>query len=274
MLGRGVASSLASGIDLFSGIRGPEGNFLRGYDGIIVNLEGALAGPDCTLIDDDLLIQPESLSLLTKENISHVGIANNHFQKCQTTEAIAIVTKAGLQTLNPSSPTKIKGTDLEIAILSIYAAPVPADITKIVETVQQASQVGDKLLVNIHWGVEYNTEPTKAQKELAYAMIEAGADVIIGHHPHVIQPIEVYQEGIIVYSLGNFLADQTGDLTKQGLAAGIFFGQAETKLFLFPFAQVAGVPTHLTQARAGEVCKEIVLSGNESSPHSCIVEVF
>lgn len=72
----------------------------------------------------------------------------------------------------------------------------------------------DLLLVSIHWGVEYAPAPLPQDVDLAHKMLEAGAGAIIGHHPHVLQPIETYQtqdqrNTVIIYSLGNFLSNQS-----------------------------------------------------------------
>ncbi|MCO0598120.1 CapA family protein [Peribacillus butanolivorans] len=72
----------------------------------------------------------------------------------------------------------------------------------------------DLVVVNMHWGQEYSTSTTSRQTELAKAVIDAGADVIIGHHPHVLQSFDVYNDGIIFYSLGNFVFDQGWTRTK------------------------------------------------------------
>ena len=72
----------------------------------------------------------------------------------------------------------------------------------------------DLVVVNMHWGQEYSTSATSRQTELAKAVIDAGADVIIGHHPHVLQSFDVYNDGIIFYSLGNFVFDQGWTRTK------------------------------------------------------------
>lgn len=63
----------------------------------------------------------------------------------------------------------------------------------------------DVVLVSLHWGVEFVHEPTAAQVRLAHALVDAGADAVIGHHPHVLQGVEVYRGRPVVYSLGNFL---------------------------------------------------------------------
>ncbi|MGG0410782.1 CapA family protein [Peribacillus simplex] len=72
----------------------------------------------------------------------------------------------------------------------------------------------DLVVVNMHWGQEYSTSTTARQKDLAKAIIDAGADIIIGHHPHVLQSFDVHEDGIIFYSLGNFIFDQGWTRTK------------------------------------------------------------
>ena len=72
----------------------------------------------------------------------------------------------------------------------------------------------DLVVVNMHWGQEYATSATGRQTELAKAVIDAGADIIIGHHPHVVQSFDVYKDGLIFYSLGNFVFDQGWTRTK------------------------------------------------------------
>jgi poly-gamma-glutamate synthesis protein (capsule biosynthesis protein) len=64
------------------------------------------------------------------------------------------------------------------------------------------------VFVSVHAGNEYQRKPTDAQVEFAHAVIEAGADAVIGHHPHWIQGVEVYRGNPIFYSLGNFVFDQ------------------------------------------------------------------
>lgn len=65
----------------------------------------------------------------------------------------------------------------------------------------------DVIVVSLHWGIEYEPHPEARQRASGRAIIDAGADIILGHHPHVIQDIEHYAGGVIVYSLGNFLFD-------------------------------------------------------------------
>ena len=92
------------------------------------------------------------------------------------------------------------------------------------EIISRAAEEVDVLVVSYHFGNEYEKEPSTRQRELAMHAIDSGATVVIGHHPHVIQPIERYGEGIIAYSLGNFVFDQDfSQETMRGLVLEIVF---------------------------------------------------
>jgi len=83
--------------------------------------------------------------------------------------------------------------------------------------IEKAKEKADIIVVNFHWGEEYQLEPNVRQKDLAKLAIDAGADIVIGHHPHVIQPLKYYQGKPIFYSLGNFVFDQMwSEETKTG----------------------------------------------------------
>src|SRR5690625_3782168 len=80
--------------------------------------------------------------------------------------------------------------------------------------IEEAHEQADLVFVNIHWGVEYDNQPHPRQTELARAMIDVGADAIIGHHAHVLSEVEKYKDGVIFYGLGNFIFDQGWSRTK------------------------------------------------------------
>jgi poly-gamma-glutamate synthesis protein (capsule biosynthesis protein) len=88
------------------------------------------------------------------------------------------------------------------------------DEAGVLDAIKKARGQCDFLVVSIHWGTEYATAPRPADVEMAHEMLDAGASVIVGHHPHVLQPVETYrtQDGrdtVIFYSLGNFLSNQS-----------------------------------------------------------------
>jgi poly-gamma-glutamate synthesis protein (capsule biosynthesis protein) len=94
-----------------------------------------------------------------------------------------------------------------------------ADLEKIKADIAEAKKQVDVLVVSFHWGDEYASIPNSSQEKWGRAIIDAGADLVIGHHPHVAQPVEKYNQGWIVYSLGNFIFDQWfSEETMQGLA--------------------------------------------------------
>lgn len=82
------------------------------------------------------------------------------------------------------------------------------DIDKIKQDIEEQKRKVDILIVSLHSGEEYQTDPSAFQEKFARASIEAGADVILGHHPHVVQKTERYKNGWVIYSLGNFVFDQ------------------------------------------------------------------
>jgi poly-gamma-glutamate synthesis protein (capsule biosynthesis protein) len=88
-----------------------------------------------------------------------------------------------------------------------------------IEDIAMAQKRGaDIVVVLLHWGNEYETKHLASQETTAHHLIDAGATIVIGHHPHVVQEIEKYKGGVIAYSLGNFIFDQnmTTD-TRRGL---------------------------------------------------------
>lgn len=99
------------------------------------------------------------------------------------------------------------------------------DEDRIIERIGALKEESDFVVVNVHFGIEYQPRASVSQVNLARKMVDNGADVIIGHHPHVIQNYETYQGKPIFYSLGNFIFDQYfSPETQEGLAVAITLG--------------------------------------------------
>jgi poly-gamma-glutamate synthesis protein (capsule biosynthesis protein) len=79
------------------------------------------------------------------------------------------------------------------------------------------------IVVSLHWGEEYLTVPSRSQVELAHQIIDAGATLLVGHHPHVLQGVEPYHDGLIAYSLGNFVFDSWQRLTRESMVLACTF---------------------------------------------------
>jgi len=111
-----------------------------------------------------------------------------------------------------------------------------ADPAVAARDVRALRQRCDVVIVSMHHGIEYTTKPTAKQVAFAHAMIDAGASLVIGHHPHVIQPREVYRGGLIFYSLGNFVFDQFQRVQTQhgGVAEVDFLGKGILADYLWP----------------------------------------
>jgi len=82
------------------------------------------------------------------------------------------------------------------------------NLSTVLQKIREAKTQVDILAVSLHAGEEYAKEPNEFQKSFAKAAIDAGADIVIGHHTHTVQPVEQYQQGWIAYGLGNFVFDQ------------------------------------------------------------------
>jgi poly-gamma-glutamate synthesis protein (capsule biosynthesis protein) len=107
------------------------------------------------------------------------------------------------------------------ADISPYAVPrfrshTTDDVPRMAEDIKRIRTYGAEfVIVSFHWGAEYVSQPNDMQRRIAQALVESGADVIMGHHSHTVQPVEWFiredgTRGLIMYSLGNFMADQIG----------------------------------------------------------------
>ncbi len=114
------------------------------------------------------------------------------------------------------------------------------------------------IMVMFHWGEEYTLLSTPHQKTLAHRLIDKGVDLIIGHHPHVVQDIEIYQGKLIFYSLGNFIFDQYfSAATQEGLAVGGEIYSDKVIYRLFPFQIKQGQPALMENKVAKDFLKEL-----------------
>jgi poly-gamma-glutamate synthesis protein (capsule biosynthesis protein) len=112
-------------------------------------------------------------------------------------------------------------------------------LNNVLQAIKDAKKDATFVVVYPHWGEEYKLGFTSAQQKVAHDFVDAGADVVIGTHPHVVEPIEIYGGKIIFYSLGNFIFDQasTGP-TSRGLAVKISLTQDSVTYNLFPISIV------------------------------------
>jgi len=166
----------------------------RGFDGMVATIRNfKRAGIDFTGIyeDENAFNTPTIIDV----NGIQVGI---------------IAYTESLNGLDPLIPVEMR--PFAVRRFRVYTT---ADVPAMGEDIAALREAGaEVVIVSLHWGAEYVNAPTETQRQIARGLVDVGADVIMGHHAHVVQPIEWhYREdesrGLIIYSLGNFLADQT-----------------------------------------------------------------
>jgi hypothetical protein len=107
----------------------------------------------------------------------------------------------------------------------------------------KAAHPGAFAVAFLHWGLENSTCPSPQQRAEAQLLVDSGADAVIGHHPHVVQSIEIYQGKPVFYSIGNFVFDQTRLLQTLCLVPSISFGpHGVSAVRMFPFSIINRAP--------------------------------
>jgi hypothetical protein len=149
---------------------------------------------------------------------THFSLANNHSFDHGAEEyknTLTELKESGFATfghpyeINDDNVSYLKTTEgIRIALIGVNATEQSWKISELEELIVKTTKHSDFQIVYIHWGVEYDIIHSKAQEVLATRMIKAGADLIVGHHPHVVQDVG-YIDGVpVFYSLGNYIFDQ------------------------------------------------------------------
>jgi poly-gamma-glutamate synthesis protein (capsule biosynthesis protein) len=97
---------------------------------------------------------------------------------------------------------------LDYQLFAFDDSSLPLDVEAAARRVADAAKQAELVIVSIHWGGEYQASPSPRQRSIAEAFTHAGADLILGHGPHVLQPVERVGKTLVAYSLGNLLFDQ------------------------------------------------------------------
>jgi poly-gamma-glutamate synthesis protein (capsule biosynthesis protein) len=176
----------------------------------IVNFEGTLSDRG-SRVEKQWAFRgkPSYINILTEGSIEAVAFANNHvrdYGEVSYTDTIVSFDKAGIIYSSDARIGLYETKGIKIGMISIQQTS-RSDYKKILRQAIKAmkKQEYDLLVVSFHWGIERTSSITRTQKELSrIAIDEGGADLVLGHHPHVLQPIEKYKDAYIVYSLGNF----------------------------------------------------------------------
>src|SRR5512133_275488 len=147
----------------------------------------------------------ETLDRLRAEQLVAVGSGEDRIRA----EAVQVVERQGLKVAFLGF-TDLFNVDLNRRATEPWVRPL--DLEPAMSAVREARARADLVVVSVHWGNEYQRQPTKRQRDIAKRLVEAGCDLLLGHHPHVLQPAEIVEAGgrkaLVAYSLGNFISNQ------------------------------------------------------------------
>lgn len=176
----------------------------------IINLEGTFTDSDQRQEKTFAFkADPEYVSILTGSSIEAANLANNHsrdYGEESYTDTVETLEQAGIASFGYDQVDILEVNGVKVGLTGIYELAEHLDKQEEVRTnIAALKEAGAQvIIVNFHWGIEKEYLPNDTQKTLAHLAIDEGADLVIGHHPHVLQGIERYKGKYIAYSLGNF----------------------------------------------------------------------
>lgn len=245
MMGRYVRTLMDRSTSDYPFAKLPEG-FFEGYDMVMANLEGPITKRFITGGTSMVFgFPPDTADILKKNGITTVTLGNNHTMNRGEEgfeETKQYLKDAGIEFFGKQSEENWEESVLQkevngvkIAFISLHDAERDIDEEVAKETIKKADTISDYVIVEPHWGIEYQHKANARQIRLAHDWIDNGADIIIGHHPHVVQNLEIYNGKAIFYSLGNFIFDQyfAAD-TQEELAIDVEIRKTGVKFTLLP----------------------------------------
>lgn len=222
-----------------------DADYLSSADLLIANLEGPIAEKEInTSKGIAFRFKPDIAPLLKKYHFDILSLANNHTFDMGTAGYEDSVKLLKEQSINPfgnpkeiteDSIAKVEMNKHKFAFIGLEEVLNKIDDETAEVTIAKLTTEGYKVIVSPHWGIEYRHNPNERQKELAHKFIDAGAFAVIGHHPHVVQSFEIYNNRPIFYSLGNAVFDQYfSSATQEGLSLAISITEQKAEIELKP----------------------------------------
>jgi poly-gamma-glutamate synthesis protein (capsule biosynthesis protein) len=254
MLSRGVAVKMAKNGTDYPFLK--VGDYLKTGNIVFANLETPISEGRAILPGEMYFrTEPGLEKQLKANNFSILSLANNHTGNFGTKgleQTFKYLNEAGIKYVGAgenaneaNAPIIIESNGLKFAFLAYtdidftpaeYGATDESagvafmDKEKMATAIIEAKKQADFVIVSMHAGNEYQTLPSDKQIEYAHLAIDSGAELVIGHHPHVVEPIEKYNGKYIFYSLGNFIFDQMWSMpTREGVIEKITFDKAGVK---------------------------------------------
>lgn len=256
----------------------PHWQFIKIYETLndaditLINLENPLI-ENCPLTEVGMIFcgLPLSADGLLFSGIDVANIANNHAGNYGTDgilQTMDTLDEKGILVTGDNDNNvrfiTVKGSIFGFLGYNDVSKPQPgianAEEMRIVEEITNTKNNADIVIVSFHWGDEYKSKPNKRQRDLAKLAIDAGADLIIGNHPHWVQSIEIYNDKLIIYSHGNFVFDQMwSEKTKEGIIGKYYF--FKNKLidaeFMPIYIENYGQPIILTNEKGEKVISDL-----------------
>ena len=192
---------------------------LQSADLALANLESPLTNVPEQMDSPYVLCAPtKHARFLAEWGLDLLSLANNHRLDCGEAglaDTRAVLDAAGLMSIGPGFHPVYRLTNgVTLAFLAFDDVSAPLDAGAAAQAIRAARAEGALVVVSIHWGAEYQGGASERQKSLAHEFAEAGAVLVWGHHPHVLQPAEWIEtsqgRALVLYSLGNALFDQHG----------------------------------------------------------------
>lgn len=238
-------------------------------------------------------VNPSLVRALTRAGINVLTLANNHLLDCgragvvETLDVLAqanvAALGAGMNTQAAHAPVIRDAGRLRIGMLGYYwnsrcaardnlpgsAMDTPEALAS---DIRRLRELVDRIVVTFHWGIPYEREPLPEDRAKARLAVDCGADVVIGHHPHVTQPFEVYRGCPIIYSVGN-MAFGSGNSKAEGLLVGVRFAEQHTQVAMYPLyvknrdPRVSYQPKALTGRAAERILRRMIELSGSSGAH-------
>lgn len=207
---------------------------------------------------------------LKEAGFNLVSLANNHSLDCGVNgfnETIRILTRTGITPIL-GEPNIRETNGLKIGVIAFNLVNGHISSESMITTVGELEEKADIVIVSLHWGKEYTLLPSREQLSLAHRLVDAGASLILGHHPHRVQGIGHYRRGIIAYSLGNFVFDQQDELGKESIILLIELTDSQVKrVTIIPVVIVNFRPVQASNEMGERILARLIGNSAELGTH-------
>jgi poly-gamma-glutamate capsule biosynthesis protein CapA/YwtB (metallophosphatase superfamily) len=206
----------------------------------------------------------DTLKVLKSNNIKYAGGGYDYDEAHEPAVIASKGTRFAFLSYN-SIEGSLDATSSEAGVAWIRMLPWspdnPDDVARVVSDIKEAKKYADVVIPCFHWSEEYKYHPNASMVVLAHKAVDAGADMVIGQHPHTVQSIEVYKGKFIAYSLGNFIFDQ-----RKVEINGVQVGEQTRHGYVLRCDYRRSVPVslELLPYRINDQCQTIPLKGNQA----------